>query len=123
MEYYSLQHLLENTEVCLMNRETGDKYDTWSTEVEIDLTSLGIRAEHFEITQFDIDIVHNKERDTTFFINATPYGTDDYEIYLWFNDILGPRLMDMFLRTIHEFVREKQSLAESFMSDDDWTND
>ena len=31
--------------------------------------------------------------------------------------------MDMFLRTIHEFVREKRSLAESFMSDDDWTND
>ncbi len=120
MENYSLQHLLENTEVCLMNREIGENYDTWSTEVEIDLTSLGIPTENYFITQFDIDIIHNKERDATFFVNATPYGTTDYEVYLWFNDVLGPNLMDMFLRTIYAFVREKRSMAESFLRDEDW---
>lgn len=120
MEYYSLQHLLENTEVCLMNREIGDRYDTWSTEVEIDLTSLGIHTESYFITQFDIDILHNKERNATFFINATPYGTADYEIYLWFNEVLGPTLMDMFLRTIYAFVCEKRSMAESYFCDDEW---
>lgn len=120
MENYSLQHLLENTEVCLMNREIGELYDTWSTEVEVDLTSLGIPTKSYFITQFDIDIIHNKESDATFFINATPYGTTDYEFYLWFNDVLGPNLMDMFLRTIYAFVREKRSMAESFLQDEDW---
>ena len=121
MRNYSLQYLLENTEVRLLHRECNDQYDKFSTEIEIDLEKLGVYAKRYENTQFDVEIVHNKEKQATYFIHVTPTGTEDYDIFLWFNAIMGARLMDMFFRTIYEYVKDKRSIAELF-SDDSYDN-